>query len=270
MYPSEYSQSTDFGGQRSASSARRNEYAPPPQNYGFSSSSLFTPGDPGGFVMPSAGPHLHQQPGGNCGPSPLGFINPNEHVGHHHGHHPPVHQQQWQQQPPSGPGGFVYPGGNYPAPSIFPPVPQPQQQMTAYPPAPQPMYRQQQHAHGAENNGYPQRKSVHFLPPYSERDPHSEVSTAVGYPDRNKRRDSVLSQSRPESVASRHSAASSLHTLVPNSPSAQMYATPSQVGMSVYNKHGGNLHPSSSPPRRHDMQNSRQAAYTWENLRYNN
>ncbi|KAJ2362018.1 hypothetical protein H4S02_011495, partial [Coemansia sp. RSA 2611] len=178
-----------FGGQRSASSARRNEYAPPPQNYGFSSSSLFTPGDPGGFVMPSAGPHLHQQPGGNCGPSPLGFINPNEHVGHHHGHHPPVHQQQWQQQPPSGPGGFVYPGGNYPAPSIFPPVPQPQQQMTAYPPAPQPMYRQQQHAHGAENNGYPQRKSVHFLPPYSERDPHSEVSTAVGYPDRNKRRD---------------------------------------------------------------------------------
>ncbi|KAJ2872032.1 hypothetical protein GGH93_004354 [Coemansia aciculifera] len=266
MYPTEYSQSTDFSGQRSASSARRNE-----QDYGFSSSSLFTPGDPGGFVLPSADPH-HHQAGGNYGMAPLGFVNPSEHLGHNHGY-PPM--QQW----PGGPGGFILPGANYPAPSIFPPVPQPQQQMMAYPPAQQ-MYRQQQyaphaHSHGAENYGPPQqqRKQVHFLPPYSEQDPHSpssdvsHSSTAVGYADRNKYRDNVMS--RPESVASRHSGASSIHTLVPNSPTSA-YATPTQIGMSVYNKNSGNLHSSSSPPRRHNMQNSRQAAYTWENLRYNN
>ncbi|KAJ2799787.1 hypothetical protein H4S07_005343, partial [Coemansia furcata] len=115
----------DFGGQRPASSARRNEYAQPPQDYGFSSSTLFTPGDPGGFVLPSSAPHHHQD--AHCGPSPLGFINPSEHIGHNHGY-PPMQQQQWP--PPSGPGGFVLPGAHYPPPPAFPPVPQQQQQMS--------------------------------------------------------------------------------------------------------------------------------------------
>ncbi|KAJ2442282.1 hypothetical protein GGF42_007012 [Coemansia sp. RSA 2424] len=295
MYPSEYSQSTDFGSQRSASSPRRSEYAQPPQGYGFSSSSLFTPGDPGGFVMPSSGHHHHMS--AHCGPSPLGFINPSEHIGHNHGQqqqqsfgfnnsgYPPIQQQQL-----GGPGGFAIPGANYSAPFLFPPVPQPQQQqMTAYPPpAQQQVYRQQQQQHAqmappvSATHAHPQqpRKSVHFLPPYSAQDPYassSEVShssTAVGHPDRIKRGDSVMSHSRPESVASRHSAASSLHTLVPNSPTAnaQSFATPTQIGMSVYNKHSGGNHPhsSSTPPRRHHMHSSRPAAYAWEDLRYNN
>ncbi|KAJ2742270.1 hypothetical protein GGI20_004610 [Coemansia sp. BCRC 34301] len=266
--------------------AHRNEYArppPPPQNYGFSSSSLFTPGDPGGFVLPSFG---HHHMSAHCGPSPLGFINPSEHVGHNHG-------QQYQQQPfgfnnngyppirqPGEPGGFVIPGAGYPAPSIFPPVPQ-LQQVTAYPPPPGQQVYRQQHAQVAPSasamhtHPHQQRKSVHFPPPYSAQDPNlssSEVShnsTAVSHTDQSKHRESY---SRPESVASRQSAASSLHTLVPNSPTsnAQAYATPTQIGISAYSKNNRgahHLHSPSTPPRRHLMQN---AAYTWEDLRHPN
>ncbi|KAJ2909528.1 hypothetical protein GGI21_001795 [Coemansia aciculifera] len=302
MYPPAeyYSQSTDFDGQRSMSSSRRSNYARPPppppsqpQNYGFSSSSLFTPGDPGGFVLPSSGHHDHTST--HCGPSPLGFINPSEHIGHNHGQQ--HHQQQpfgfnnngyppnWQPQQQLGePGGFAIPGANYPPPSFYPPAPP---QMASYPPPPAAAVQQQAYAPLASAiHTHPHqhpRKTVHFHPPpYSAQDPYastSEVShnsTAVDYHNRGKRSDSVMGHSRPESVASRQSTASSIHTLVPNSPTtnAQSYATPNQIGMSVYNKHsdssGNHLHSSSSQPRRHQLHNPRSAAYTWEDLRYNN
>ncbi|KAJ2003877.1 hypothetical protein GGI04_002806 [Coemansia thaxteri] len=287
MYHNEYAYPGSYNGQRSPPAATQRAEHPP--NRGFGSGSQFSPGDPGGFVLPPPNSSMSSDGGfysqhmaaNHCDPSPLGFIMPGEHVGHNHGQQQQPHRHNswnssgYQQPPPlppqGGPGGFVIPGSG-PAPSIY------QQPQMAYPPIHQQLHQHQQYsqqqphmAHAySPNAGYyahspppplPARGTSQHPPPYSTRDPYatpsdvSRTSTAVSHADRSRHRDNLPPHSRPESVASRISATSSHQTINPHtSTHGQAYASSSQIGMSVYNKH----------------QQRQAAAYTWEDMRHNN